>query len=182
MLSGDDRAGLDLFDLAVEKDKQLSQYVQWSSLLLHKLQGPCQGLVLSFACVWALVTLFTVAYSADLCGSLSSIDHCFGHHNNFHLLAQLGFFTALVAYCHFSIQPFPPLIGTSSHTVSTGLGKLLHWTSFSVTMLVVGNLQGWFPLKGLLWNLLTVPYIFTGPPTTFDGTSSLAHYNYNNCR
>lgn len=51
MLSGDDRAGLDLFDLAVEKDKQLSQYVQWSSLLLHKLQGPCQGLVLSCACV-----------------------------------------------------------------------------------------------------------------------------------
>lgn len=50
MLSGDDRAGLDLFDLAVEKDKQLSQYVQWSSLLLLKLQGPYQGLDLC-ACV-----------------------------------------------------------------------------------------------------------------------------------
>ena len=90
-------------------------------------------------------------------------------------LLCLLFFTALVVYCHFSIQPFPPLIWISSHTVSTGLGKLLYWTSFSVTMLVVGHLQGWFPLKGLLWNLLTVPYIFTGPPTTFDDTSSRAH-------
>ena len=85
-------------------------------------------------------------------------------------LLCLLFFTALVAYCHFSIQPFPPLIGISSHTVSTGLGKLLYWTSFRVTMLVVGHLQGW-----LLWNLLTVPYIFTGSPTTFDDTSSQAH-------
>ena len=42
-------------------------------------------------------------------------------------------------------------------------------------MVLVGScLQGWFPLIGLPWNLPAMPGIFTGPPLTFDGTSSQA--------
>jgi len=41
-------------------------------------------------------------------------------------------------------------------------------------VLVGGQLQGWFPLTGLPWNLPAVPYIFVGAPLTFDGTSSQA--------
>lgn len=36
-----------------------------------------------------------------------------------------------------------------------------------------GHLQGRFPLSELPWNLPAGPGIFSGPPTTFDGTSSI---------
>ena len=56
--------------------------------------------------------------------------------------------------------------------VGIGSGKFLHWSSFSVTGLVGGSLQGWFPFTGLPYNLSAVPGICTGPPPTLDGTST----------
>ena len=71
----------------------------------------------------------------------------------------------------------PPL--PTSHkkwfTVGIRSGKFVHWRSFSVSVLVGGCLQGWFPLTGLPWNLPAEPGICTGPPPTFDGTSSQAY-------
>ena len=42
-------------------------------------------------CRWALVTIFAVVCSADLCGSVPWTDRCFGDHICSLLAAQLGF-------------------------------------------------------------------------------------------
>ena len=41
--------------------------------------------------------------------------------------------------------------------------KYLHWSFFSVMVLVAGHLQGWFLLTRLPWKLLAAPCIFAGP-------------------
>ena len=51
----------------------------------------------------------------------------------------------------------------------------LHWSSFSVTVLVGGHSQDWFPLTWLPWNLHAACRILIEPPPTSDGTSSYAH-------
>ena len=53
-------------------------------------------------------------------------------------------------------------------------GSLLHWSSFSVTVLLGGCLQGWVSLTGLPWNLPAVSGIFVELPPTSDGTISQA--------
>ena len=42
-------------------------------------------------------------------------------------------------------------------------GKFLHWSFFNATVLVGGNLHGWFPQTGLPWNLFAVPGIWQDP-------------------
>ena len=49
-------------------------------------------------------------------------------------------------------------------------------SSFSVSVLVGGHLQDWFPLTVLPWNLPAEPGIFTGTPPIFDSASSQAHH------
>ena len=121
-----------------------------------------QGLALPWACMWAIVAIIAVVCSAFLCGSLPWTDHCFDHHIC-SLLAQLSFvghsFGRL--FCQFSAQSFP---GRKWFMVGNGYGKFLHWSSISVTVLIGGRLQGWFPLTGLPWNLPALPGIFAGLP------------------
>ena len=59
--------------------------------------------------------------------------------------------------------------------IGIGSGKFLHWSSFSVTLLVGGCLQGWFPLTCCPCNFPAVPGILVGPSPTFHGVSSQAH-------
>jgi len=49
--------------------------------------------------------------------------------------------------------------------VGIGSCNFLHWSVFSVIVLIGGHLQSWFLLTGLLWILPAVPGIFAGPPT-----------------
>jgi len=81
-------------------------------LFLFSFALPC-------ACMWALGAIFTVACSADLCGSLPWTDHCFAHHIC-SLLAQLSFedqcFSHLI--CELSTQPSTPFIGIGSQLVA----------------------------------------------------------------
>ena len=126
-----------------------------------------------FMCLhnWHLLAIFT--------GTL--VDHCFWwihHYFGCHICSLL----LLMIYmdycfdcllCHFSTRPFPPLTRIGSWYLGIGSGKILHWSSFSVTVLIGGCLQGWF--KGLPWNLPAVPCIFARPQPTLDGTSCQAH-------
>ena len=68
-----------------------------------------------------------------------------------------------------------PALSTSHgkrFTVGIWPGKFLHWSSFTVTVLVGGRLQGQFPLTRLPWNLPGVPGIFAGHPLTFQAHQS----------
>ena len=131
--------------------QQSLQYVGW-----------LQGLALPCACMWALVAIrFAVVCCDDLCGSLlwptlSAV--C--------LLSWALWITALVTYL---VNYF------ADSTPSPKLSKFLHWSSFSVTVLDGDQLQGWFLVTRLPWNLVAVPDICARAPPIFDGTSSQAH-------
>ena len=77
--------------------------------------------------------------------------------------------------CQFDKCPALPTPHWKWFMVGIGPGKFLHWSSFSVKVQVGGNLQGWFPLTELPWDLLPVPSIFAGPPLTFNGIGSQAN-------
>jgi len=64
-------------------------------------------------------------------------------------------------------HPALPTPHTRRFMVGIWAGKFLHWSSFSVTVLVGGCLQCWFPLTGLPWNPPAVPgiCIFAQGPT-----------------
>ena len=88
-------------------------------------------------------------------------------------------FACSVELCGSMLHPpnHPALhtIHRNRFTVGCRLHKFLHWSSFSVMVLVGGCLQGWFLFAGLQWNLPAASSIFAGPPPTFEGTSSQAH-------
>ena len=71
------------------------------------------------------------------------------------------------------ISPLPTCMITNSYMAKFNLeySKLL-WSSFCVTVLVGGCLQGLFPFTALPWNLPAVLCIFPGYPPIFGGTSS----------
>ena len=69
----------------------LSQCTQWSLWSV----GWRPWLALPCVYMWALVAIFVVVCSADLCGSLPWTDHCISHHIC-SLLAQLSFVDHLV--------------------------------------------------------------------------------------
>ena len=143
----------------------------WLNVILAKLilsqclwQSPWQifwtckvaslGCLAFSACVWVLVTILAVAYSAAHFGSLLWGDHCFG--------CQLFAFALIPCW---SLQITALVVdfanlGQGSFQVAD---KYLHWSSFSVRVLVAGHLQGWFLLTRLSWNLPAAPCIFAGP-------------------
>jgi len=105
------------------------------------------------ACVWVLVTILEVAYSAAHFGSLLWVDHCFGCQFAVALIPSWSLqITALVV-------DFANL-GQGSFQVAD---KYPHWSFFSVRVLVDGHLQGWFLLTRLPWKLPAAPCIFPGP-------------------
>ena len=116
---------------------------------LYDLRGWSQGLAWLCACMWTLVAIFAIVSSTDLWGSLPWTDHCFVHHIC-SLVAQLS----LVDHCFGCLfcQSVPTLATRhrSWFTLGTGSGKFLHWSSFSVMVVVGGHSQGWFLLTRLL--------------------------------
>lgn len=124
--------------------------------------------------MWALVGIFAIVCSAELRGSLTWTDCCFGHHIKFwSLLAQLHDLCGSLLWSPILPIQCPALPTTERNRLTVGIrsGKFLHWSSFTVKVLVSGRLLGWFPWTGLPRNFPAVPAIFMGPSSTFDGTS-----------
>ena len=119
---------------------------------LYNLWGGRKGLLWH---VLARVAIIAVACSADLCGSLPWIDHCFGHH--------ICSFNAQFEHCRLPVLLWLPILPIQClalpnpqrnwFMVVIKSGKFLRRVSFSVMAPVGDHLQGWFSLTGLPWNL-----------------------------
>ena len=113
---------------------------------------------------------YSFSCCVDLCGSLPWMEHCSSHHNLFAVCLLIWAMWIAASLAYFATSAPSP-----SHPSQEVVHGRYQVSSFSVSVLVGGHLQDWFPLTVLPWNLPAEPGIFTGTTPIFDSASSQAH-------